>query len=205
MRLISVFIILIVLISFKIDNSFNDPYNPSANSLINKKVPHFTGYLIDESLVNESFLDNKVILLNFMFIGCGGCMHELPYLAKLYEDYKNTNFMIVTIMRNGIEDIKSYQGEGDTSKVFYQIRKMYKSESIKNPIIAECKSVKQFGAINNIRTCPDNISKIFLIYAYPTNLLVDKTGIIKKKYSNLVNENEYHDLKLQIDSLLIPK
>jgi thiol-disulfide isomerase/thioredoxin len=194
----SILLILTVLLSFKIDNG--NKLNES--SLINKKVPHFTGYLINESVVDETFLDKKVILLNFMFIGCQGCMQELPNLERLNEKYKNTNFMIVTIMRNGIEDIKSYQGIGDTSKVFYQIRKMLKSESIRNPIIAECKSVKQTGPVNNIKTCTDNISKKFFIDEYPTNLLIDKSGIITKIYSNLVNDAEYIDLQAQIDSLL---
>jgi len=207
MRQISILIILIVLLSFKIDNGneLNESSDPSVNSLLNKKVPHFRGYLINESVVDETFLNNKVILKNFMFIGCQGCMQELPNLAKLQEKYLNTNFMIVTIMGNGIEDVKSYQGVGDTSKIFYQIRKMWKYESIKNPIIAECKSVMQTGPINSIKTCTDNISKSFFIGAYPTNLVVDNTGIIKKRYSSLVDEKEYNDLQLQIDSLLIHK
>jgi thiol-disulfide isomerase/thioredoxin len=204
MRQISILLILTVLLSFKIDNGnkIDESSIPSVKSLLNKKVPHFTGYLINESVVDETFLDKKVILLNFMFIGCQGCMQELPNLDKLHEKYRNTNFMIVTIMRNGIEDIKSYQGIGDTSKVFYQIRKMLKSERIPNPIIAECKSVKQTGPVNSIKTCTDNISKEFFISKYPTNLLVDKSGIITKIYSNLVDDAEYLDLQVQIDSLL---
>lgn len=195
---------MIFLLSFKIDNGneLNKSEVPQVNTLLNKKVPHFTGYLLNESIVDETFFDNKLVLLNFMFIGCQGCMQELPNLARLHEKYKNSNFMIVTIMGNGIEDIKSYQGIGDTSKVFYQIRKMLKSKSIRNPIIAECKTVRQTGPINNIKTCTDNISKKFFISAYPTNLLVDKTGIIIKRYSNLVDDAEYIDLQAQIDSLL---
>jgi hypothetical protein len=79
---------------------------------------------------------------------------------------------------------------------------MWKYESIKNLIVAECKFVKQTEPINSIQTCTENISKKFFITAYPTNLLVDKSGIIKKRYSNLVDDKEYHDLQLQIDSLL---
>lgn len=204
MKQISILLILTVLLSFKIDtgNKLNESGIPSVKSLLNKKVPHFTGYLIDGSEVDETFLEKKVILLNFMFIGCKGCMQEMPNLDKLHEKYKNTSFMIVTIMGNGIEDIKSYQGIGDSSKVFYQIRKMLKSEYIPNLIIAECKSVKQTGPINSITTCTDNISPKFFIDGYPTNLLVDKSGTIKKIYSNLVDDAEYIDLQAQIDSLL---
>lgn len=204
MKQISILLILTVLLSFKIDNGnkLNESSDPSVNSLLNKKVPHFTGYLINESVVDETFLDNKVILLNFMFIGCQGCMQELPNLNKLNGKYKNTDFMIVTIMGNGIEDIKSYQGIGDTSKAFYQIRKILKSEYIQNPIIAECKFVKQTGPPKSIKTCTDNISKKFFIDGYPTNLLVDKSGIIRKIYSNLVDDTQYIDLQALIDILL---
>jgi len=204
MKLISTLLILIVLISYKIDNGNKsiESNETSVYSLLNKKVPSFKGFLINDSIVDETFLDKKVILLNFMFIGCQGCMQELPNLNKLNVKYKNTDFMIVTIMGNGIEDIKSYQGIGDTSKAFYQIRKILKSEYIQNPIIAECKSVKQTGPPKSIKTCTDNISKKFFIDAYPTNLLVDKSGIIRKIYSNLVDEIHYIDLQAQIEILL---
>ena len=116
------------------------------NSLLNKKVPHFIGYLLNDSIVNETILANKVVLLNFMFIGCKGCMQELPNLTRINEKYKNSEFMIMTIMGNGIPDIKSYLGIGDTSNVFYLLRKTFKYENINNIIIAECKSAKKSRA-----------------------------------------------------------
>jgi thiol-disulfide isomerase/thioredoxin len=204
MKQFLILIFLIFLLSFKIDNDsdINESHSSQINTLLDKKVPQFIGYLLNDSTVDETFLYNKVVLINFMFIGCQGCMQELPNLAKLHEKYNNKDFMIVTIIGNGIADIKSFQGTGDTSKIFYAIRKMLKYESIKNPIIAECKTVNKFGAKNNIYTCTENISKRFFINAYPTNLLIDKTGIIKKRYGNLVNNTEYLDLQNQIDCLV---
>jgi thiol-disulfide isomerase/thioredoxin len=204
MRQFTILLIVSVLLSFKVNNGNNidESTKPLVNNLLNKKVPHFSGYLINGSVVDETFLDNKVILLNFMFIGCQGCMQELPNLVKLHNKYKDTNFMIVTIMGNGIEDIKAYQGIGDTTNIFHQVRKMLKSESIPNQIIAECKSVKQTGPANYIKTCTDNISKKFFISGYPTNILVDRSGIITKIYSNLGVESEYIDLQGQIDILV---
>lgn len=204
MRQISILTLMIFLLSFKIDNGKEITKSDvtQVNTLLNKKVPHFTGYLLNDSIVDETFFDNKVVLLNFMFFGCQGCMQELPNLAKLHEKYKNTNFMVVTIIGNGLDDIKSYQGTGDTLKVFYSIRKMWKYDSIKNPMIAECKTVNKVGPKGAIFTCTENISKKFFIDEYPTNLLVDKTGIIKRKYGILLNDIEYIDLQAQIDSLL---
>lgn len=204
LKQISVLIILIILLSFTMDNEkdLNEFKHPSVNTLLNKKVPHFTGYLLNGSIVDETFFYNKVVLLNFMFFGCQACMRELPNLAKIHEKYKNNNFMVVTIIGNGLDDIKSYQGTGDTLKIFYSIRKMWKYDSIKNPIIAECKTVNKVGPNGAIFTCTENISKKFFIDEYPTNLLVDKTGIIKRKYGIILNDIEYIDLQNQIDSLI---
>jgi len=110
--------------------------------------------------------------------------------------------MIVTIMGNGIADIQSYQGTGDTSKIFYSIRKMWKYDSIKNTIIAECKAVNSIEPTNSIITCTENISQKFFISSYPTNLLIDKTGAVKKIYNNLVDSTVYLDLQKQIDNLI---
>jgi thiol-disulfide isomerase/thioredoxin len=203
MKQLSVTMLIIILLAFKPYN-IRDTGNSSSvqiNSLLNKRVPHFSGWLLNDSLVDETILANKIVLLNFMFIGCQGCMQELPNFARLQEKYKNSDFMIVTIMGNGIPDIKSYQGTGDTSKIFHQIRKMWNSDPIKNIIIAECKYVKRTGPPNVVFTCTDNISKQLFINAYPTNLLIDKTGIIRKIYHNLTDNSEYFDLQDQITYL----
>jgi thiol-disulfide isomerase/thioredoxin len=204
MKKILILILMMMLLSFNIDNGngISESNSSQTNTLLNKKVPHFNGYLLNDSIVDETIFNNKVVLINFMFIGCQGCMQELPTLAKLHEKYGNNNFMVVTIMANGIEDIKSYQGTGDTSKIFYAVRKMLKYESIKNLIIAECKTAKQSGIKNSIYACTENISKRFYINAYPTNLLIDKSGIIKKSYGNLVDSTEYTDLQNQIVGLI---
>lgn len=171
----------------------------NGQNFLNKKVPEFSGYMLDGNIVNQSILASKVILLNFMFIGCKGCMEELPQLSKIYERFNSDKFLIVSIMGNGIDDIKSYQGTGDTTRIFYTIRKLLKYDSIKHLIIAECKIVNKKGPPNAIQTCTDNISKIFQIDRYPTNLLIDKHGIIIKSYNNLRSENDFIDLVSEIE------
>jgi thiol-disulfide isomerase/thioredoxin len=171
-------------------------------TLLNKKFPGFSGYMLNDSVVDETFLSNKIVLLNFMFIGCKGCMEELPILADLNDQYKDPGFMIVTIMGNGIEDIKSFQGIGDTTKIFYTIRKTLNLKSIENPIIAECRKVNKTGPPNAINTCTENISRKFFIDGYPTNILIDKNGIITHIYYNLLDSNDYRNLKVELDKRL---
>jgi hypothetical protein len=62
--------------------------------------------------------------------------------------------------------------------------------------------VNRVGPKNYIHTCTENISKKFFRDTYPTNLLVDKSGIIKKRFKNLLDDTDYIDLQLQIDSLI---
>jgi thiol-disulfide isomerase/thioredoxin len=168
-------------------------------NLLNRNVPEFSGYMLDGTSVNQSILVNKIVLLNFMFIGCQGCMLELPQLSKLDEKFRSDQFMIVSVIGNGIEDIKSYQGTGDTTKIFYTIRKTFKYDSIQHLIIAECKNVEKKGSPDAIQTCTDNISKKFQIHAYPTNLLIDKYGKIVKTYNNLLIESDFIDLVAEIE------
>jgi thiol-disulfide isomerase/thioredoxin len=203
MKLILAFVLLIILTSLGIEKpkSVNLLKSTSVDSLLNKKVPHFNGYLLNDSVVDETFFHNKVALINFMFIGCTGCMQELPNLSRIYEKYANQNFILITIMPHIVADIKSYNGIGDTSKLYYTIRKNWGYASIKNTIIAECK-IREVGDEHSLRPNCANISDRFLLNGYPKSFLVDKTGIIRKIYGNFHNNNEFEDLQLQIDSLL---
>ena len=201
-RLLTISISIILTLSMiNCRNNVNKAEISGIDSLIGKKVPHFNGYLLNDSIANETFFNNKVVLINFMFIGCQGCMQELSNLAALDEKYKNKNFMIVTIMPHIVADIKSYNGNGDTTKIYYKIRKRLKYPSINNPIIAECKT-REFGDEKSFRPNCGNISDKFKLSGYPCNFLIDKNGIIKKIYGNLVDDLEFNELQNQIDDLI---
>ena len=170
--------------------------------IVGRKVPEFSGYMLDGNIINQTVLAHKLVLMNFMFIGCKGCMEELPQLSKINEMFQSAQFMVVSIIGNAIDDIKSYQGIGDTTKFFYAIGKELKYGRIKNLIIAECKNINKRAMFGEILTCTDNISKAFKINSYPTNLLIDKDGIIVKKYSNLLIEKDFEDLVSEIETRL---
>lgn len=59
-------------------------------------------------------MKGKVVLLDFFFIGCWGCMESLKPLNKIYEKYKNQNITIVSLTerdskRSLLEFEKNYQ------------------------------------------------------------------------------------------------
>jgi hypothetical protein len=84
--------------------------------IIGRKILEFLGNTLDGNIINHKVLASKQVLVNFMFIGCKGCMEELPQLSMIKATFKSDKFMIVSIISNGVDDIKSYQGIWDTTK-----------------------------------------------------------------------------------------
>lgn len=60
-------------------------------------APDWTLYNTEGKRTSLSQLKGKVILLDFFFIGCTGCMQTLAPLDKLYEKYRNKNLVILSI------------------------------------------------------------------------------------------------------------
>lgn len=49
---------------------------------------------------------NKGILLNWWGYGCDGCRVELPHLEKLYREFKDKGFMVVTITHDSASSVR---------------------------------------------------------------------------------------------------
>ena len=60
-------------------------------------APDWTLFNTEGKRISLSQLKGKVILLDFFFIGCTGCMQTLAPLDKLYEKYQNKNFVLLSI------------------------------------------------------------------------------------------------------------
>jgi peroxiredoxin len=97
-------------------------------------APDWTLYDPDGKKMSLKQLKGKVILLDFFFIGCGGCMEALKPLNRLHEKYKNQNVAMVSITHrdnkksvaifkenyhikypvyiNAVDVVKSYHVEG---------------------------------------------------------------------------------------------
>lgn len=60
-------------------------------------APDWTLYDTDDKKTSLSQLRGKIVLLDFFFVGCVPCMNTLAPLDKLYEKYKNKNFVILSI------------------------------------------------------------------------------------------------------------
>jgi len=61
------------------------------------KAPEF--YLVDTNNEYKSLSDFKgsVLLLNFWFPGCKGCIMEIPFEKKIIKEFENKNFNLINI------------------------------------------------------------------------------------------------------------
>lgn len=60
-------------------------------------APAWTLYTADGKKMSLTQLKGKVVLMDFYFIGCAGCMLSLKPLSNLYENYKGKNFVIASL------------------------------------------------------------------------------------------------------------
>ncbi|MCE3279292.1 MAG: alkyl hydroperoxide reductase/Thiol specific antioxidant/Mal allergen [Bacteroidetes bacterium] len=125
----------------------------SKDSLFGKPFIDFEGTLLNGQKFKLSEHTGKVILLNFWFIGCPPCMGEIPDINELHRTYKDSNVVLISLSTNSIKELNRFI-EGKHSRPI---------EKIEYPILPDCRS----------------ISEKYQITGYPTNILIDKKGIIR--------------------------
>jgi len=59
-------------------------------------------------LIDHAYLEGKIVLIDFWFIRCHPCRRELPALTELSKLYPNQEVVILSIARDGIDDIIAY-------------------------------------------------------------------------------------------------
>lgn len=113
-------------------------------------APDFTLKSLDGQTVKLSDSIGKPVLINFWASWCGPCREEMPYLQKIYNDYKDTGlvFYLINI------------GESPDT-----INKFLKDNGYSMPVLLDSdKSVSQSYRITGI----------------PETFFIDKNGIIRK-------------------------
>lgn len=70
-------------------------------------VPPFSIKTIDGESINTDSLKNKILFINFWFIGCAPCLEELPALNRLVEEYKDRNVVFLSITHDSSEMVLS--------------------------------------------------------------------------------------------------
>ena len=70
-------------------------------------IPPFSATTIEGDVINTDSLKNKILLINFWFIGCAPCLEELPALNRLVEEYKDRNVVFLSITHDSSEMVVS--------------------------------------------------------------------------------------------------
>ena len=82
-----------------IPNGFHPPKEQVMLPLLTPGTfaPDWTLYTTEGKPLSLAQLKGKVVLIDFFFIGCGGCMESLQLLDRIYEKYKDRDFVLVSI------------------------------------------------------------------------------------------------------------
>ncbi|HEY0245928.1 MAG TPA: TlpA disulfide reductase family protein [Mucilaginibacter sp.] len=85
--------------SMTIQKGFHPPKERPALALLTPGTiaPNWTLYAADGKKMSLAQMKGKVVLLDFYFIGCSGCMLSIKPLNNLHEKYKNQNVVIASI------------------------------------------------------------------------------------------------------------
>ncbi|SDT69201.1 Peroxiredoxin [Mucilaginibacter mallensis] len=107
-----------------VPNGFHPPKDQAVLPLLapGTVAPDWTLYTTDGKQLSLAQLKGKVVLMDFFFIGCGGCMASLQSLDKIYGKYKDRNFVLVSISNR------------DSRKAVTGFKKNY---HIKNPVCGD--------------------------------------------------------------------
>jgi len=106
----------------------------------------------DDQILDINSYKNQVVLLNFWASWCKPCVKEIPSLIRLQQQFKDQSFQIITI------------NIGESKKDMADFLKKVKLEL---PIMLDTdgQAVKDWG-----------------VYAYPSNFVLDKDGVIRYAY-----------------------
>ncbi len=76
---------------------------------INTNAPDFTLNDLNGKKVTLSQLRGKVVILNFWSIWCGPCLAEMPYLNKLFLEFKDRGLVVMAVAEDPAEKpLRSY-------------------------------------------------------------------------------------------------
>lgn len=165
--------------------------------LIQQKSPAFSVQSIYGDPYTQDSLLNKVTLINFWFYGCLPCMAEIPALNEVAAYYKdNPKVQLLSFFGDSIYidemGIPNFQAKGS---------------SIIDGVI---QPQKHYPIDLNFTQIPNSEKErnTFNIVAYPTNILIDKKGMVQEIFigasaeiedNNYIKSNLIHKINMLLE------
>lgn len=147
---------------------FIQNYLESSATILGQSAPDFALENLSNQKVSLKELQSKVVLLNFFASWCPYCIKEIPKIIQLNKRYKNSALMILGI---AIQEPKN------------KLLKFINKKQINYSILLDLEA---------------KVANKYNIRGIPTNVLIDKNGIVRY-YANLLPDEDLIKSLLPID------
>ncbi|MBM3252850.1 MAG: TlpA family protein disulfide reductase [Candidatus Omnitrophica bacterium] len=142
----------------------------SAGATVGSKAPEFSLNDLNEKPVSlKEFGNNKAVLLVFWATWCPYCVQEIPELKRINSEYKDKGLEIIAV------DIRE------------------------NPALVSDFAKKQGIDYTIVIDADGSVSKDYNVVGIPTNVLIDKNGIIQYNANPMPSKKLIDKLIKEID------
>lgn len=206
MKCLQLFIILFISVSLNAQNSFvadslrlrhlygeTETFDAAFAQIktIGTDAPFLAVAAADGREFTSENLSDKVVLVHFWFLTCGGCIIENPLLNRIADTLRNnSDFQLIAFANNTNEELQHFL---DRDSLYFGNRwnTIKRHPLLKFPIVAD----------------PDEeMFNKFKSWSYPGNIIIDRNGIIRKiiyRHELDMSEEEFFEYLLaQIKELL---
>ncbi len=122
------------------------------DELTGKKAPEFSLKDTNDRTVSLSSLKGNVVLINFWATWCPPCRAEMPSLNRLHKDYMNKGLVVLAV---------------STDRSVSSVKDFLGRNPVDFPVVMDSGS---------------RVARQFKVFSLPTSFLVDRNGIIVRKY-----------------------
>ncbi|MCX6170713.1 MAG: redoxin family protein [Ignavibacteriales bacterium] len=150
---------------------------------VGKTFPRFSLKTIDDKKHDETEIKGKVTVINYWAYWCGTCLEERPDLEKIYNDFKNEKFSLLS-MHSQIGLFNNLEEE---------------TELVKNVLKKYPTSFPTLIQTN------DNKTPRIGVNAVPTTVILDKKGVVRFEEIGYDKFQFYDRVKKNILQLLEEK
>lgn len=161
--LAAIFVASAILFGIKVKSELLDKSSSLKNVHANEVIQSFT--LPDTDGTNwelhATAKDNKVVLINFWATWCTPCRLEMPQFEKLYLKHKEAGLEILAINCDEEQE---------------DVEKYLQKSTISFPVLLDREG---------------DVAKRYGVRAYPTSILIDKTGKVLEVYEGVQPYLEY--------------